>query len=216
MTTGQFIAQNLVHVAAVFTLVCFLFRNQIKLRIFAAIGDALLSVYYFTAFAEPLWNPMAWSILNVMINVAMILVILQDGRASEMSDDELSLFRQLDTLSPGQFRKLSRQGTWYRAPEPVRLTTEGEALDTLYFVLEGKIEITKQDRVFDVSPNLFIGELAFLRKRAATATVEVSSDAHYVGWNHDDLEKLLSRNDDLKSALHMLLSRDMAEKVANT
>jgi CRP-like cAMP-binding protein len=216
MTLHDFITQNLVHVAAVFTLLCFLFRDQVKLRIFAAIGDLLLSVYYYVAFPDPLWNPMIWSLLNVIINTSMILLILRDGREGGMSDDELSLFRNLDTLSPGQFRKLAKRGTWARAEEPETLTTEGEPLDTLHYVLSGHVNVRKAGRDLAVQPKLFIGELAFLRKRPATATVTISGDAHYISWSHDDLEKLFNRNAELRTSMQLMLGRDMAEKMANS
>jgi hypothetical protein len=216
MTVYTFAAQNLVHVAALFTLLCFLFRDQVKLRIFAAIGDLLLSVYYYVAFADPLWNPMVWSLLNVIINVTMILLILRDGREGGMSDDELSLFRNLDTLSPGQFRKLAKRGTWARAQEPVTLTTENQPLDKLHYVLSGQVNIHKAGRDLVVQPRLFIGELAFLRNRPATATVTVSGDAHYISWTHGELEKLFQRNDELRTAMQLMLGRDVAEKMANT
>jgi Cyclic nucleotide-binding domain len=216
MNAYDFITQNLVHIAAVFTLLCFLFRDQVKLRIFAAIGDLLLSVYYYVAFPDPLWSPMVWSLLNVMINTTMILLILRDGREGGMSDDELSLFRNLDTLSPGQFRKLVKRGIWARAAEPTTLTTEGEPLDKLHYVLSGNVNINKAGRDLPVQPRLFIGELAFLRKRPATATVAVSAGAHYISWNYDDLEKLFLRNEELRTSMQLMLGRDMAEKMANS
>ena len=144
----QALAPYLVHVAAMFTLFCYLFRDQIKLRIFAAIGDTLLIAYYFFGFAEPLWNPLVWSVLNVVINVVMILIILRDAREHDMSDEELSLFRSLDTLTPGQFRKLVGKGTWHRALLPQTLTEEGEELKTLHYVLDGSITIDKANRKF--------------------------------------------------------------------
>jgi CRP-like cAMP-binding protein len=210
------IAQNLVHVAALFTLLCFLFRDQIKLRSFAVVGDLLLSVYYYVAFPQPLWNPMVWSLLNVVINAIMIALILRDGRQGGMSDDELSLFRSLDTLTPGQFRKLAKAGSWQRAADAVTLTREGETLDKLFYVLSGKVALQKGDKAFDVDPKLFIGELAFLRQRPATASVIVSGDAHYVAWSHDDLAKLFRRDDALRTAMHLLMGRDVAEKMANS
>jgi Cyclic nucleotide-binding domain len=212
----DFIAQNLVHVAALFTLLCFLFRDQVKLRIFAAIGDVLLSIYYYVAFADPLWNPMVWSLMNVVINVVMILLILRDGREGGMSDDELSLFRNLDTLTPGQFRKLAKRGTWSRAEDPVTLTTENQPLDRLYYVLSGQVNIRKNGRDLAVGPRLFIGELAYLRNRPATATVTVSGNAHYISWTHHELQQLFQRNDELRTSMQLMLGRDMAEKMANS
>ncbi len=175
MNISDLLTQNLVHVAALFTLFCFLFRDQIKLRVFAAIGDLLLSVYYYLAFAEPLWNPMVWSLMNVAINTVMILLILRDGREGGMSDDELSLFRNLDVLTPGQFRKLAKVGKWHLVDDTTTLTTENENLAQLFYVLSGKVNILKANRNLEVAPKLFIGELAFLRKRPATATVTVDA-----------------------------------------
>ena len=212
----QAIAPYLVHVAAIFTLFCYLFRDQIKLRIFAAIGDALLVAYYYFGFEVPLWNPLVWSILNIAINVAMILIILRDAREHAMSDEELSLFRSLDTLTPGQFRKLVAIGEWHRALLPQTLTEEGEELKQLHYVLDGNITIAKADRKFPVEPKKFIGELAYLRKRPATATVKVSADSHYISWSHEDLELLFRRNDDLRTAMQLLMGRDVAEKMANS
>ena len=212
----HFLTQNLVHIAAMFTLLSFLFRDQIKLRIFAAVGDALVTIYFFVAFDQPLWNSMLWSFLNVCINSAMILLILRDGRQGGMSDLELSLFRNLDALSPGQFRNLMKIGKWHKSEDATVLTSEGEALNKLYYVLSGKILIAKANRALEVSPKLFIGELAFLRQRPATATVTVSADGDYVSWDHDDLEKLFQRNEDLRTAMKLLMGRDVAEKMAKS
>ena len=210
----EFIIQNMVHVAAAFTLVCYLFRNQIWLRIFAVAGDSLLAAYYFAAFPIPLWNPLYWSVLNVVINCIMILAILHDARLHEMSDDEMNLFRCLRGLTPGQFRKLMKQATWLRNDETRALTVEGQPLTSLHYVLEGRATINKQGRMFDVDPELFIGELAFLRSKVATASVTLPANSLIISWPHEALQKLFRQNQELCATMTTLLSRDMAEKVA--
>jgi hypothetical protein len=214
MLTTSFLIQNLVHLAAIFTMVCYLFRDQIKLRIFAVAGDTLLSAYYFLAFPEPLWNAMYWSLANVMINAGMILVLLREHRMSLLSDNEMMLFRCLDTLTPGQFRKLLKLATFHENEEPATLTQQGEKPDRLYYVLDGKVKIGKDDRSFETDPKTFIGEVAFLRDRPASATVTTAKKSLYVSWETSALQSLLRRNDELKNALGRLLSDDMADKVA--
>ncbi len=210
------VVQNLVHVAAIFTLVCFLFRDQIKLRLFAALGDGLLSVYYYFGFPEPLWNPMFWTIMNVLVNIGMIGILLHDKRMSLLSDNEMTLFRCLETLTPGQFRKLLAIASWHQPEEPAQLTTEGTELDSLYYVLEGKVLIDKQGRRIEADSKLFIGEIAFLRNKVATATVTLPARALYVSWQQSALRTLLRKNDDMKNAMGALLSADMADKVAKS
>jgi hypothetical protein len=207
-------ADYLVHIAAIATLVCYLFRDQIKLRSFAALGDLLLSAYYYFDFDEPLWNPLVWSLANVVINVTMIFVLLREHRMSLFSDNEMTLFRCLETLTPGQFRKLLKIATWHEAEDPVQLTEEGAPLDKLYYVLEGNLTIGKQGRVLEREPKIFIGEIAFLRDKAASATVMTEAKSLYVSWNQSELRSLLKKNEDLKNAMSSLLSTDMADKVA--
>jgi hypothetical protein len=207
-------ADLLVHVAAIATLICYLFRDQIKLRTFAALGDLLLSGYYYFAFAEPLWNPLVWSLANVIINVTMIAILLREHRMSLLTDNEMTLFRCLETLTPGQFRKLLKLATWHETEEPVRLTEEGGMLDKLYYVLDGTVSIGKQGRLLERAPKLFIGEIAFLRDKAATATVTTAARSLYVSWEQAELRALLKKNDDLRNAMQALLSADMADKVA--
>lgn len=214
MLTTNFLIQNLVHLSAIFTMVCYLFRDQIKLRTFAVLGDSILSAYYFLAFPVPLWNPMYWSIANVVINSVMILVLLREHRMSLLSDNEMMLFRCLDTLTPGQFRKLLKLATFHENEEPETLTRQGEKPDRLYFILDGKVRIGKDERSFETDPKIFIGEVAFLRGRAASATVTTADKSLYVSWEAAALQALLRRNDELKNALGRLLSDDMADKVA--
>lgn len=214
MFTANLAIQSLVHVAAIFTLVCFLFRDQIKLRIFAAMGDILLSAYYCLAFPEPLWNPLVWSVMNVVINTTMILIILQDGRVLQMSDDEMTLFRNLPSLSPGQFRKLMKKAEWHRTEDRQTLTSEAEDLHDLYYVLEGPVTITKAGRDTVVDPRIFIGEIALLRDSPASASVSVGAGSVYVKWRQHDLKSMFKANEDFRTAFSNLLNSDMAGKVA--
>lgn len=206
--------QNIIHLGALFYLVCFTFRNQLYLRIFAILGDLCYSMYYFSAAERPLWDAIGWAALNIAINLLMIALIIRDSRISNLNDDELNLFRNLRGLSPGQFRKLMQIGKWTKATERDRLTTEGETLDRLHYVLDGKVQIDKSGRQIFVDPAVFIGELAFLRQKPATATVHVSPQSLYVTWTHAELNRALNKNDELRNAMAMLLNNDLAEKVA--
>lgn len=87
-------------------------------------------------------------------------------------------------------------------------------LDKLYYVLDGKVTIGKQGRLMERDPRLFIGEIAFLRDKAASATVTTAEKSLYVSWDQAELRALLKKNDDMKNAMQALLSADMADKVA--
>jgi hypothetical protein len=205
---------HLIHLGAILYLVCFLFRNQIMLRSFAILGDFAYTAYYFTAAAQPLWEAIVWIVPNILINVTMIFLLLRDSRMTAFSDDEMSLFQNLQGLSPGQFRRLLKLGRWQSLTEAQVLTVENKELDRLYYVLQGDIEVDKGGRKIALKPTVFIGELAYLRKKPATATVTAKPGAVLVSWLHADLAKATSKDQDLRNALAALLNNDLAEKVA--
>lgn len=206
---------NLVHLGAMLYLICFLFRDQINLRCFAIAGDLAYTGFYFGAADVPLWSAIFWSGLNVVINVIMIGLILRENRMSHFDDNELTLFRNLRGLTPGQFRKLLKLGTWGRAKVREQLAEEGQPLDRLHYVLDGGIEISKAGRIITADPAIFIGELAFLRDKPATATVHVAPGALYVSWPRAALNAALAKDEALRNALGALINTDLAEKVAN-
>jgi Cyclic nucleotide-binding domain len=216
MLLSQDFFQNLIHVGALFYLVCFLFRNQILLRCFAILGDMAYTAYYFGAADQPLWNAMFWSGTNIMINIFMILLIWNDGRARSLTDNELKLYRSMNALTPGEFRKLTAIGKWRTATEDIALTKEGENLSELYYILEGEVDIEKSGRKIEVKPELFIGEIAYLLKKPATATVTLKKGSLYIAWPHATLTKTFAKQESLKNALSTLLSADLATKVARS
>lgn len=214
--TLQEVLQNLVHVGAILYLVCFLFRDQILLRSFAIAGDAAYVAYYYNVADQPLWGAIFWNIPNAMINLTMIALILRDSRVTSFTDNELKLYRCLNSLSPAEFRKIVRLGKWSKANGEMPLAKEGQSLDMLHYVVEGDVEIDKGGRKIQVVPGLFIGEVAFLKQRPASATVKVAPGSLYFSWPHSELTRAQSKNDDMRNAISSMLNSDMADKVARS
>jgi Cyclic nucleotide-binding domain len=214
MFSVDFFLQNLIHLGAMLYLICFLFRNQILLRSFAILGDLAYTGYYWGVTDAPLWSAMAYSTMNMLINFSMIMLILNDQRHTTLSDNDMKLYQGFAGMTPGDFRRLSKAGVWRKADETVTLTREGEPVTELHYVLEGDLEITKSGRAIDVPSGLFIGEIAYLRKTPATATVTVKPGTTYISWPHEALHKVTAKHDGLRQSLTNLLSTDLAVKVA--
>jgi Cyclic nucleotide-binding domain len=212
----EWIIPYLIHIGAVCYLICFLFRDQLWLRVFAVVGDFVYTAFYFTATDVPLWSAIVYSTLNMLINLAMIGFILQDRRMSPLDDHDLSLYQSFTGMTPGDFRRLRRVGSWHKAEADHTLTSEGVSLERLYYVVEGELEIRKGNRIIPVNPGLFIGEVAYLKNIPASATVIAKAGTRYISWTHDELKKIVSRHETLKQSLSNLLSADLALKVAKS
>ena len=96
------------------------------------------------------------------------------------------------------------------------MTKEGEAVERLFYVLQGDSEVSKAGRSFKVDSGLFIGELAYLRNKPATATVTAAPGTVVVSWSQADLQRVTAKDQELSHALSVLLSADLAEKVARS
>jgi hypothetical protein len=206
--------ENIVHVGAALYLAGFLFRDQLMLRGLIIAGDLVYILYFMLAPEVPLWGGVFWSAVFMIVNTWMIARIIADRTHLRLSDDDQRLFRLLDGLSPGEFRRLMKIGTWHRADGPTVLTNEGQSLGRLYYVLDGAITIDKAGHSFAIAPETFIGEVAFLTGRTASATVTVGDNATYVSWDRAALRRLQMRAPSLTIALHGVLNKDMAAKVA--
>jgi CRP-like cAMP-binding protein len=217
MYDALFVKENIVHLGAALYLVGFLFRDQILLRLFVIAGDLVYISYFYFAPDAPLWGGVFWSAVFMLVNTVMIVRILADRTPFSMSDEEIELFRFLETLSPGEFRQLIKVGSWRTATETTVLAHENRPLEQLYYVLTGPITIEKAGSAPRViEPRAFIGEVAFLLPKPASATVTLAPGARYVTWDKAALRRQQLRSPTLAIALSAALNRDMALKVARS
>ncbi len=201
-----FVKENIVHVGAAFYLAGFLCRDQFLLRGLVICGVLVYLLYFFLAPAVPLWGGIFWSTVFIAVNAWAIGTIVADRTQFRMDDNDRRLFSLLQTLTPGEFRRLMRSGEWKVAAGPEVLTEENRPLSRLYYVLDGDITVEKSGRRIPLEPHTFIGEVAFLASRPASATVTVAPGARYVVWEAAALRRLQLRAPSLGMALAAALN----------
>ena len=207
---------HLVHAGAILYLVCFLFRNQVILRCFAIMGDGAYIAYYYGVSDKPLWDAMFYASMNIVINFGMIALVLRDRREGTFNVEDLHLYRRFSPLSPGEFRRLMKLGRLEEADGDLQLTNEGGVLDKLYYVVEGNIDIKKSGRKINPDSGIFIGEVAFLSEKPATATVTIRKGTRFVVWESGKLKAALSKDESLGHSFQSLLNADLVAKVAKS
>jgi len=203
----------LVHVGAFLMLLAYLVRDQILLRGLIILGTIFYIISYFIM-DPPLWSALLWSASFVVINAIMIVVIYSDRASFLMSEKEEKLYQVFNALSPGEFKKILKIADWFDGPSPEPITTEGEIPERLYFIIDGEAVVARDSKEFFVGPNVFIGELAYLIKKPATATVTLTEKAVGVSWKTSILTKILAANPQMKIAFDGLMNQDLASKLA--
>jgi hypothetical protein len=206
--------ENIIHVGAALYLAGFLFREQIVLRCLIVLGDIAFVLYYAYAPETPLWGGIFWSLAFIVVNIVMIATIAAERTQFTLSSEERKLFDRLGTFTPGQFRKLLKLARIRTAEGPVELTREGDQVSELHYVVEGRISISKGGGHKATDSESFVGEVAFLLSRPASATTVLDGGGKYFSWASSELKALLDRKPELASALSNAMNRHMAAKVA--
>lgn len=203
-----------VHLALLFTVAGFLFRDELYLRSLLLLGTVFYLLYYYYSQEEPLWDAIFSSAVILAVNLIFIIMILRERHLISMSQEETILYHSLGSFTPGQFRKIMKIAKWQSRISPSVVTQEDQSCDRLFYVLEGEVTIIKQGETFSRNGNMFIGEVGFMLGVQASATVTISTNTNYVEWKTEDLSKLFKKSQNIENAFKALFNFDLAKKVA--
>lgn len=209
-------ASILVHIAAMFYVAGFLVRDQLLLRMLVLTGTTCYLGYYYLAHEQPLWDAFFWSCFMGIANLFVITQIVLERSTFNMSDEERRVYKAFDEMLPGEFRRLLKISSFEDSDGVTTLTREGEPVDNLYYVLDGKVEVEKAGQSFSIPSGSFLGEVAFFLHTDASATVRLGDGARFVKWRGEELRKLQKKYPGIRVAIHSILNQDMATKVAQS
>jgi Cyclic nucleotide-binding domain len=204
----------LANLAALLMLIGFTFRDPLKLRSFAIFSSLCFILYFFLVSDVPLWTAIISAAAIIAVNIYMMWQIIHDRKMFRLSAEEMMLFARLPGLTPGQYKQVLAIAEWHNPQVSMQLTKLGEMPKALYYVLEGRVEVNRDGKRFSVGPHAFIGELAFLRAKPASATTFANVGALIVSWEQEALHALMKSNDGVRKAFDNMLSIDMADKMA--
>lgn len=203
----------LLHVAALISVAALAFRDQIKLRSVLLLSVAIALVNNYGGGPTPDWEDLFWNAILFAINLIVLVQLALDRTHIGLNEEERRLFEAWEILTPGEFRTLAKLASWHTAAPDQEITREGVAPSALYYILDGGISIEKGERVIHYGPGTFIGEIAFLQRGVASATVRLIGGSRYVAWTVPSLERRFHDRQDLRHAVTRLISFDMALKV---
>ena len=211
---GWFSAEQLVLLGAAIQTMAMLFRHQIILRITFIVGAAIYIYFYLLVLTTPLWEA-AFASFAMALATFYGLVIILISRSKLIIPERLKeLYHTMGDMEPGEFRSLMQSSSRRTVETPEVLTREGEVPEKLYFIESGKMWAEKKAHEFTLPPEVFIGEVAFLTGKPASATVRVAPGARLVEWDVTELKRRIKRNTRVQLALQARIAEDLAGKVA--
>lgn len=203
------------HLGFILIALSFVVRDMVWLRALSVVSQIVLIVYNYFGPPEPLWLVIIWSLVFLTINVVQIWFLFQERRGVRFSDQEQELYATIfPSFTPVEFLKLLRLARWAKAEAGETLTSAGQQLEDVMLIFNGGATVKSGDEVItQLKDGAFIGEMEFLSKKPATATVIVNEPTSYIRWSQSDLRGLLTRNPGMSSAMQSVFSSDMVQKL---
>ncbi len=206
----------IVHLATLGYVLGFLFKNQLMLRFLVFISSFFYIIYYYFYPEVPLWGAILGSSLILLANFIGTASILYDRMPFRINDEHIPIFKSLKGVAPGEFRRLMKFAKRHLSNKETTLTEEYQAPKYLFYLVDGEAYANKNGQEFTIPSGSFVGEISFILKGEATATVKIKAGCKYLSWGKNELETLLSKDPNLQQAFEARIARDMANKLANS
>lgn len=192
----------------------YLILDQILLRIMLLIGTALYIWYYAIVDSSPLWPAIWASLATGSANLIGLIKLIYRRSAWAIPRQYRDLYENFKALPPGDFARLVTAAKHVTRPAGYPMTRANEPIETLYYVINGQVEIEKDGARFAISNGVFVGEVGYLTRKPASASTVVAKNAELLEWDVKTLRKRVKRDPRFGLAMDTMISLDLAEKVA--
>jgi CRP-like cAMP-binding protein len=184
------------------------------LRVMAVIG-LTLEIVYFASSGGDLRAGIGWDIIFILINAYQLFRLIQQRRSLRLPEHDRDLLRNvLKGLDDAQIARLLVAGEFCDVARGATLAEENRPLDRLFFICEGRVKVTIAGRqVSELTKGNFVGEVAFLTNRPATATVTADSDVRVLVFGRENLDTFFRNDADIAGLIYQLLGRELARKI---
>ncbi len=133
---------------------------------FGGIAASILFQYYR---AQPLWLPISWNVLFLLINGAMITALIQErSEASHLEPEEAEVFSEVYDkvgVDPVEFLRVIRRAERRTISKGTVVAQAGKPQKKLYLIMNGAFKVYDPDGMTlgTIRSHQYIGSMAFLR-----------------------------------------------------
>jgi len=203
------------HISYILIAISYYLTNIYWLRVTAVLGLSL-EIVYFQLSGGAMHAGIGWDIVFIAINLYQIYWLVDEHR-------QLRLFEDVHLLGQGAFAgfnkaqlaRLVKAGAWRSFEPGATITVQGEPVSELVLICAGQAAVDAQGHtVAHLRGGAFVGEMAFVSGHPASATVTVEQATRAFVFDMQRLRTLVETDDLVAAAMHRVIGRDLAEKLA--
>lgn len=191
--------------------------NIYWLRVTAVVG-LTCEILYFALSGGAMHTGIAWNCVFIAINLYQIsFLIAERVRLRSVGPMEPLRLGALEGLTRAQFARVAATGRWRTFDAEAPLTREGEPVDELLLIVEGRAGVVAGRQIIaQLGPGAFVGEMAFLSGQPATASVMPLVPLKAFAFDAARLSRVMASDEALAAALHRAVGIDLVRKLRAT
>jgi CRP-like cAMP-binding protein len=204
----------LISLSSLLTVASFSVRAMLPLRALA-VASQLLAIPYFMLQPTPLWTPVGWTVLFLVINLYHITRILLERRPVKFTPDEQQLYTlAFSNFEPREFLKLLKLGEWKTAKQGEPVLTRGEAIQQVLVPISGTVSAVQDGRVVaQLHPGEVVGAGIALAGQTSAFDAGFAGDARYMSWSVDSINRFLDNNPGLALKFNDVVNRYLVAQI---
>ena len=202
------------HLSYVLIAISYWLTDMFWLRAVAVIGLSL-EILYFWLSGGDLRTGIGWDLIFIAINLYQIYRLMKDRLSLHLPEPDRELLRSvLSGLDDSQIARLLVAGEFCDIADGTTLATENQPLERIFFICAGRVSVTITGRqVAHLERGNFVGEVAFLTERPATATVIADGDVRALAFESVKLSQFFRNEAGVAGLIYQLLGRELAHKI---
>ena len=202
------------HLSYVLIAISYWLTDMFRLRLVAVVGLSL-EILYFWLSGGDLRTGIGWDLIFITINLYQIYRLVKDRLSLRLPEADRELLRSVFTgLDDVQIARLLVAGEFCDLADGMALAEENQALERLFFICAGRVRVTiAGHQVSHLERGTFVGEVAFLTERPATATVIAEGAVRVLAFERGKLSQFFDKEAEVAGLIYQLLGRDLAHKI---
>jgi hypothetical protein len=202
------------HLSYVLIAISYWLTDMFWLRLVAIVGLSF-EILYFWLSGGDLRAGIGWDVVFISINAYQLYRLVKDRLSLRLPEAERELLRSvLAGLDDSQIARLLVAGEFREIARGTTLAEENEPLERLFFICSGRVKVTIAGReISRLEKGNFVGEVAFLTERPATATVIAEDDVRALVFEKGELTRFFRNEADVAGLIYQLLGRELAHKI---
>jgi hypothetical protein len=205
---------GLVNLSNLVFIVAFSVRGVLPLRILSIASSIIILPYYYLQ-REPLWPPIFWSLIFVLINGGRVVQLLLERRPVVLSEREQNLYRLAFTsLGKREFLRLTSLARWVTCPAGEKILKKGQIAEEAIILISGDVEaILNDSAILKYRPGEIIGDANVYSGIANPVDIVARTPLRLAKWNIAQLRAFLERRPELRTRLLEVEGADLSRKL---